>query len=199
MYKKYHIALGLFFLLSLPSEAQQFIENWDGTPNLERHQVTFNFFVPGIRYELGLFKNVSISNSFSPGLAYYQEGYTFGFVWHTRVRYYHNFKTRYDMNKKVIGNSANYIAPARSVFWQPLQISNNLDGQKNFSLAFYGLLYGLQRTNEKGFNTTLEFGFGYYDGFGVPSGYGPLFNFTFGWVATNRKSRKTTVEPVLLD
>lgn len=92
---------------------------------------------------------------------------------------------------EVVGNSANYIAPARTLFWEPLQVANNLDGQDGFSLAFYGGVYGFQRTNEKGFNTTLELGFGYYDGVGVASGFGPLINFTFGWVATNNKSRKT--------
>jgi hypothetical protein len=187
---KIFLFLGLFFLLCLPTKAQQFVESWNGAPNLERHQLTLNFISPGIRYELGLFKNVSISTSFSPGLASYEEGYSFGIAWHTRVRYYHNFKIRYDFSKKVIGNSANYIAPARTVFWEPLQFSNNLDGQDEFSIAFYGAVYGLQRTNNKGFNSTIELGFGYYDGIGVASGYGPLINFTFGWVATNRKSKK---------
>jgi hypothetical protein len=181
----------LLFLLCTTTKAQQFVESWDGVPNLERHQLTLNFMGPGIRYELGLFKNVSISTSISPGLATYEEGYSFGLAWHTRVRYYHNFKTRYDYGMQVVGNSANYIAPARTLFWEPLQILDNLNGQNNYSLAFYGGVYGFQRTNEKGFNTTIEFGFGYYDGVGVDSGYGPLINFTFGWVATNRKSRKT--------
>lgn len=190
-YKKIYTVFGLLFLLNLPSKAQQFVESWDGVPNLERHQVTFNFLGPGLRYELGVFKNVSISTSLSPALAFYDEGYLFGFAWHTRVRYYHNFKTRYNRGKKVTGNSANYMAPARTVFWDPLQISSNLDGQTNFSLAFYGGVYGFQRTNKKGFNYNLEFGLGYYDGFGVPSGYGPLLNFTFGWKLRTHKSRKT--------
>ena len=41
-----------------------------------------------------------------------------------------------------------------------------------------------------GFNFNAELGVGYYRGDGVPSGYGPLLNFTFGWVATKQKSRK---------
>lgn len=190
MYKQFCFSIALTFLFISSAKAQQFVESWDGKPNLERHQVTFNFLLPGIRYELGLLKNVSVSTSFSPGLAYYQEGYSFGYVWHTRLRYYHNFETRYDVNKKVMGNSANYFAAARSVFWQPLQITNNLDGQKNFSLGFHGAVYGIQRTNEKGFNFNIELGYGYYDGFGVPSGHGPLLNFNIGWVATNNKSRR---------
>lgn len=189
MMKKYtHIILTLLVLLSLSSRAQQFVEDWDGAPNLERHQFTLNFIGPGIRYELGLFKNISVSTSIAPGLATYEEGYSFGLAWHTRVRYYHNFKTRYNYGMEIVGNSANYFGPARTVFWEPVQISHNLDGQDNFSLAFYGGVYGWQRTNRKGFNSTIELGFGYYDGIGVDSGFGPLINFTFGWVPGSKKS-----------
>lgn len=158
--------------------------------NLERHQFKLNLFGPGLSYELGLFKDVSASTSFGPAIAFYQEGYTFGFAWHTRLRYYHNFKRRVDMRKNVSGNSGNYISAARSIFWGPLQILNKLDGPDDFGLAFYGAVYGIQRTYPKGFNFNVELGAGYYRGDGVLNGYGPLFNFTFGWVATKRKSRK---------
>ena len=188
--KKYFFALCFSFLLNLPTKAQQFVESWDGVPNLERHQVTFNFFGPGFRYELGLFKNVSVSSSFSPGLALYEEGYAFGYVWHTRARFYLNFEKRFNAEKNVSYNSADYLAVARSVFWEPLIISHNLDGFGEFTLAFWGGVYGIQRTNKKGFNYNIELGLGYYEGIGVESGYGPLLNFTFGWVATNRKRNK---------
>ncbi|QLG46164.1 hypothetical protein [Costertonia aggregata] len=179
----------LFIVVFTNATAQRITEKGNGLINLERHQLTFNLLGPGIRYELGLFRNVSVSTSFSPGLASYQEGYTFGFAWHTRIRYYHNFQNRLDINKNIVGNSANYIAPARSVFWAPVQFTNNLNAPKDFAIAFYGGVYGIQRTNRKGFNINAELGFGYYRGDGVPDGYGPLFNFTFGWVATKRKSK----------
>lgn len=192
-FKTTYFIIGFLLFIASTSKAQQFVESWDGTPNLERHQVTFNFFGPGFRYELGLFKNVSVASSFVPGVALYEEGYAFGYAWHTQMRFYLNFKSRYNANKNVKWNSADYLAPTRSVFWEPLLFSDNLDGPKEFTLAFWGGVYGIQRTNEKGFNYNLEFGFGYYEGIGgVKSGYGPLINFTIGWVATNRKSRKTT-------
>lgn len=162
--------------------------------NLERHQVKLNFLGPGLSYELGLFKNVSASTSFNPAIASYQPGYTFGFAWHTRLRYYHNFDRRIDLDKNVSGNSGNYVSVARSIFWGPLQISNSLNGPDDFALAFFGGVYGIQRTYPKGFNFNVEIGAGYYSGDGVPNGYGPLLNFTFGWVATKRKSRKLTFE-----
>ena len=185
------ILLVSILMLSLKGvQAQQFVESWDGTPNLERHQLTLNFLTPGIRYELGLIKNVSASSGFTPGLGYYEEGYAFGFVWNTRVRYYLNFNKRYLADKNVKYNSADYVALARTMFWEPLNISDNLDGLGEYSLAFWGGVYGIQRTNEKGFNYNIEMGLGYYEGFGIQGGFGTLLNFTFGWVATNRKINK---------
>ncbi len=162
--------------------------------NLERHQFKLNLFGPGLSYEIGLFKDVSVSTSFNPALARYQEGYTFGFAWHTRVRYYHNFDRRVNINKNVSGNSGNYISAARSIFWGPLQLSENISPPDDFAIAFYGGVYGIQRTYKKGFNFNSEIGYGYYDGDGVLGGHGPLLNFTFGWVATKRKSRKPTFD-----
>lgn len=184
----------LYLLFCVPiiaaGQIRKINEKGSGLINLERHQFKLNLFGPGLSYELGLFKDVSASTSFGPAIATYQEGYTFGFAWHTRLRYYHNFKRRIDMRKNVSGNSGNYVSAARSIFWGPLQISNNLDGPKDFGLAFYGGVYGIQRTYPKGFNFNVELGAGYYRGDGVFDGYGPLFNFTFGWVLTKRKSRK---------
>ena len=189
--KKYFFALCFSLLLNLPTTAQQFVESWDGVPNLERHQVTFNFFGPGFRYELGLFKNVSVSGSFSPGLALYQEGYSFGYVFHTRARFYINFDNRYNKGKNINYNSADYIAFARSMFWEPLQIATNIDSASESTLVFWGGVYGIQRTNDKGFNYNVEFGYGYYEGIGgIIGGHGPMLNFTIGWVATNRKRNK---------
>ncbi|NQZ45138.1 MAG: hypothetical protein HRT65_12575 [Flavobacteriaceae bacterium] len=181
--------LPLIFLMGTLSQAQYIQEKGMGIINLERHQLTINLLGPGLRYELGLIRNVTVSTSFTPGLASYNEGYTFGYAWHTRIRYYHNIKTRLDINKNIVGNSADYVAPARSIFWGPLQLTDNLEGPDDFAVAFYGGVYGIQRTYRKGFNFNLELGFGYYRGDGVPNGYGPLFNFTFGWVATKRKVR----------
>ena len=64
-----------------------------------------------------------------------------------------------------------------------------MEGPDDFNLGFYGMVYGIQRTYEKGFNFNLEVGAGYYKGDGVPDGYGPLINLTFGWVATKRKKK----------
>jgi len=188
----------LFFVLFIafsfkPVNAQQFVEGWDGIPNLERHQVTFNFFGPGFTYELGIIKNLSASGAVSPSLAVYGEGYGFGYAFHARTRFYINFGSRYKKGKNINYNSADYIAPARSMFWEPLLLLSNIDAASESTLVFWGAVYGIQRSNDKGFSYNLELGLGYYEGIaGVPSGYGSFLNLSIGWIATNRKRNKVT-------
>ena len=89
----FYFLIAFLMLCSGLLTGQRLQEKGTGILHLERHQFTINLFGPGFRYELGLIRNVSVSSSFTPGLATYQEGYSFGFAWHTRIRYYHNFKT----------------------------------------------------------------------------------------------------------
>lgn len=190
---KLTLIIVLFISTFKSINAQQFVESWDGVPNLERHQVTFNFFGPGFTYELGILKNLSVSGSFSPAYALYQHGYAFGYAFNTRARFYINFDSRYKKGKNINYNSADYIAFARSMFWEPLQLFTNIDGPSENTLVFWGGVYGIQRSNDKGFNYNLELGYGYYEGIGgINSGHGPLLKFTIGWVATNRGRNKVT-------
>lgn len=195
--KKNTVLFLLFVGVTFSSRLSAQIEK-AGSPfdliNLERHQVILNLVGPGLSYELGIFKNVSASTSFGLGAAHYQEGYTFGYAWHTRMRWYHNLERRKSFGKNISGNSGDYIAAARSIFWGPVQLSNNLAPPDDFAFAVYGGMYGIQRTYEKGFNFNVELGGGYFDGDGVANGYGALLSFSFGWVATKRKSRKPTFQ-----
>ena len=189
MLKKLYLVVLFIYGFGHQLHAQRISEKGKGIVNLERHQFTFG---TGFRYEIGLFRNVSGSTRFTPGVASYEEGYTFGVAWNTRIRYYHNFQERLDSNKNVVGNSANYIGPARSVFFGVLQVTNSLKDNNDFNLEFFGGVYGIQRAYRKGFNFNAELGFGYYRGDGVPSGYGPLFSFSLGWVPMKSKSRTPT-------
>ncbi|MDC6404947.1 MULTISPECIES: hypothetical protein [Maribacter] len=189
----------LFFLLVLvgltvQSQSYGVTEKGFGIVNLERHQFRFDLLSPGISYELGLFKNVSASGGLGLGYATYEEGYAVGVTLHTRVRYYHNFNRRIRNNKNVSGNSGDYFGAARSIFFSQGRLASNIEGPDDFNLGVFGAVYGIQRTYPKGFNFNVELGAGYYRGDGVPNGYGPLVNFTFGWVATKRKSRKPTFD-----
>ena len=158
-------------------------------PHLERHQFKLNLLSPGFTYELGLFKNQSVSTNLGLATATYQEGYVFGLAMNNRYRYYHNFNRRERLDKNTSGNSGNYIAAAQAIFFSQLRISTNVEGPDDFNLGFYGMVYGIQRTYKKGFNFNVELGAGYSKGDGVLDRYGPLFNFTFGWVATKRKKK----------
>lgn len=186
----YFTVLAILLSLEVSSQVNGLNEKGWGIVNLERHQFKFG---TGFGYELGLLKNVTVSTSIGPGLASYSEGYTFGLAWHTRFRYYTNLERREQLGKNISGNSGDYIASARSIFWGPLQFSNNLNAPNDFAVAFYGVMYGIQRTYEKGFNFNAELGAGYYRGDGVPNGYGPMLSFSFGWLATKRKSKSTTI------
>jgi hypothetical protein len=192
VYYSWLVVIILFCNTNLNAQVEEKAVSPFALINLERHQFKFNLFSPGFSYELGIFKNVTASGGVGLGYATYEEGYAVGLTMHTRLRYYHNFNRRISKNKNITGNSADYVAAARSIFFSPLRIATNIDGPKDFNIGFYGITYGIQRTYENGFNFNAELGAGYYRGDGVDSGYGPLFNFTFGWVATKRKSRKPT-------
>ena len=199
--KKITFLFLLFLGMNVPFHLSAQIEK-AGSPfdliNLERHQVKLNLVAPGLSYELGIFKNVSASTSFGLGAASYlggdENGYTFGYAWHTRFRWYHNLERRKAMGKNVSGNSGNYFAAARSIFYGPLQISSNLKPPNDFALGVYGGVYGLQRTYEKGFNFGAELGGGYFRGDGIGNGYGVLMSFSFGWVATKRRAITPTFD-----
>jgi len=186
-YKYLLLALCLFPVLST-AQWQERGGTFD-LAHLERHQFKFNLLSPGFTYEFGLFKNQSVSTNLGLALATYEEGYVFGLASNNRYRYYHNFNRRDRMGKNTSGNSGNYIAAAQAIFFSQLRITTDVEGPDDFNLGFYGMVYGIQRTYEKGFNFNLELGAGYYKGDGVLNGYGPLFNFTFGWVATKRKKK----------
>jgi len=175
------------------AQSYRITEKGSGLIHLEQHQFKFDLLSPGISYELGLFRNQSVSSNLGLATATYQEGYAFGLAMNNRYRYYHNFRRRERMGKIVSGNSGNYIAAAQAIFFSQLRIATDIEPD-DFNLGFYGMVYGIQRTYDNGFNFNVEVGGGYYRGDGVPSGYGPLIGINFGWVATKRKSRKPTFD-----
>ena len=198
MPKKLHLSTVFFLLFIFFSQAQGVTERSSENPfaliNLERHQFKLNFLSPGFTYEFAIFKNVTASSSVGLGVATYQEGYALGLVLNNRARYYYNFNSRIRNGKNVSGNSGNYISAAQAIFFSQLRLSTNIEGPSDFNIGFFGFVHGIQRTYPKGFNFTAELGAGYYKGDGVFSGYGPLINLNFGWVATKRKSRTPTFD-----
>lgn len=190
MSKKLLLFLVLPISFYLNGQIRKIAEQGSGIINLERHQFKFDLLSPGISYELGLFRNQSVSTSLGLGMATYREGFAVGLSWNNRYRYYHNFNRRIRKGKNVAGNSGNYIAAAQAIFFSQLRLATNISGPKDFNIGFYGLAYGIQRTYPKGFNFNVELAGGYYQGDGVDSGFGPLLSLNFGWTPTKRKSKK---------
>ncbi len=193
MSKKGFFILALFTTIFSMGQTYQISESGSGLIHLEKHQFKFDLLSPGISYEIGLFRNQTVSSSLGLAAATYQEGYAFGLAMNNRYRYYHNFVRRENLGKNVSGNSGNYVAAAQAIFFSQLRLSTDIEPD-DYNLGFYGLVYGIQRTYDKGFNFNVEIGGGYYRGDGAPSGYGPLIGINFGWVATKRKSRKPTFD-----
>lgn len=191
MIKKGFFILALFTTIFSMGQTSRISERSGGLIHLEKHQFKFDLLSPGISYEIGLFRNQTVSSSLGLATATYQEGYAFGLAMNNRYRYYHNFGRREDLGKSVSGNSGNYIAAAQAIFFSQLRLATDIEPD-DFNLGFYGLVYGIQRTYDSGLNFNVEVGGGYYRGDGVSSGYGPLIGINFGWVATKRKSRKPT-------
>lgn len=187
-------ALLLIFTSGLQAQWKERGKTFD-LVHLERHQFRLDLLSPGLNYELGLFKNQSVSAGMGLTTATYGEGYALGLTLNNRYRYYHNFNRRIDRGRNVSGNSGNYLAAAQSIFFSNLRISTNIEGPDDFSLGFYGMVYGIQRTYGNGLNFNLELGAGHYKGDGVLDGFGPLLHFTFGWVATKRKAKVPVFTP----
>ncbi|MBT8283406.1 MAG: hypothetical protein KJO86_06680 [Muriicola sp.] len=190
---KNRLLILVFTATFLSVQSQRISERGSGPIVLEKHQLRFDLLSPGISYEIGLFRNQTVSTSLGLATATYEEGYAFGLAMNNRYRYYHNFKRREELGKRISGNSGNYIAAAQAIFFSQLRLATDIEPD-DYNLGFYGVVYGIQRTYDNGFNINVELGGGYYRGDGAPSGYGPLFGVNFGWVATKRKSRKPSFD-----
>ncbi len=158
-----------------------FLINAQTTHNVEGHQFKINIINPGLEYEIGIAQNQTLD--FGAGLQFgaNSAGYAFIPALNGQYRYYYNFERRLSKNKRVNGNSANYVAVSGTFFLEEVIIGNLDSGDGYFGFA--GPVYGFQRTYPKGFNFNLEFGVGYYfDSFFDDDGFGPTISFSIGWV-----------------
>ena len=158
-----------------------FFANGQTQKNVENNQFKVNFINPGLEYEFGIANDQTLD--FGVGLQFgaNSSGYAFFPSITGQYRYYYNFKRRLERDKRINGNSANYIAASGTLFIEEVIIGNLNSGDGYFGFA--GPVYGIQRTYPKGFNFNLEFGFGYYfDNFLDDDGFGPTVSFSIGWV-----------------
>src|SRR5688572_24326274 len=127
----------LIFVSALQAQWQERGGTFD-LVHLERHQFRLDLLGPGLNYELGLFRNQSVSAGLGLSTATYGEGYALGLTLNNRYRYYHNFNRRVAKGRNVSGNSGNYLAAAQSIFFSQLRLATDIEGPDDFNLGFYG-------------------------------------------------------------
>jgi len=158
--------------------------------NCELRQFKINILNPGLEYEMALGVNTTfdikagMQITIDPRVA---EPYTdFGFSPAVAVqyRYYYNFASRQRNHKQIYGNSANYIGPAAAVF---VPGPRSIAGEAvNDIIGYAGLVTGLQRSFNSGFNFSFDVGAGYYFT-SSNSGIYPIANLSIGWILSEKR------------
>lgn len=157
--------------------------------NVEDHQFTINFLLPGVVYEHGVSQNSSITAEATIGFAYrdsdlFDSGFGIYPIGKLQYRHYYNFQRRLDKGKHISGNSGNYIAPMVA-----LQGGKAVIGDLDYSSDFFagtGAVYGLQRTGRKGLSFRFEVGPAYFfDEF--DNDFGLFMALKLGWVVNKKR------------
>lgn len=156
--------------------------------NVERGLFKVNALAPGVTYELGVGLNSTLVFDFLVGLEV--EG---GSRRSTTVelfptlgaeyRYYHNLKKRMANNKNISGNSGNFIGGVnRFIFRAPLLGNLEYDEPISYHTA---VVYGIQRTYNKGFYFSVQAGPGLFLNDDVSGGL--FLEGKLGWILRKRK------------
>ena len=172
-------ALLLFSLLSFAQTSK----------NVEDGLFKINALTPGVSYELGIGKDLSLN--FDALIGFALNGGTgrdteFGLFPGVQAdfRYFTNMGRRLSKDKIISGNSGNYLAVSNK-----LSSGRSTIGDLEFSSNyFYGIsiVYGIQRTRRKGFYWGLSFGPAWFsNSFG--SNFGAILDARIGWVIKKRK------------
>ena len=150
--------------------------------NVEDQQFKINFINPGLEYEIGIAENQTLDFGASLQFGFNSIGYAFFPAFNGQYRYYYNFDRRTRKDKRIKGNTGNYIAASGTLFIEEV-IIGNLSSGDGFA-GFVGPVYGIQRTYVKGFNFSMEFGVGYYfdDFYQDDNAIAPTISFSIGWV-----------------
>ncbi|WP_339708598.1 hypothetical protein [uncultured Kriegella sp.] len=158
--------------------------------NCELRQFKINIANPGIEYEMALGVNTTfdVKAGFQVALdpsepeLYRDLGFFPAIA--GQYRYYYNFEKRQRNRRQVYGNSANYVAPAAAVFFPGSRTIDNVVIDNIISYA--GLVTGLQRSYDSGFNFSIDVGAAYYMG-SVNEGFYPVANVSIGWIISEKR------------
>ncbi|WP_156950172.1 hypothetical protein [Maribacter antarcticus] len=158
--------------------------------NCELRQFKVNLMHPGLEYEMALGVNTTLDikaglqMALDPLLSEVYEEFGFFPTVALQYRYYYNFETRQRNRKAIYGNSANYIAPAVAAFFPDTRTINNEVVKGSFGYA--GLVTGLQRSYNSGFNFSIDAGAAYYTGQFEGAIY-PVVNLSVGWIFSEKR------------
>lgn len=183
MYFKYRSVLFLLFILVFQANAQF-------GKNCELRQVKINLMNPGFEYEMALGTNTTfdvkagLQVALDPLLPDVYEELAFLPAVAGQYRYYYNFEKRQRNRKQIYGNSANYVAPAAAVFFPGTRTIENEIVKGAFGYA--GVVTGLQRSFDSGFNFSVDVGAAYYMG-QFDSAIYPVANLSIGWIVSEKR------------
>lgn len=158
--------------------------------NCELRQFKVNLINPGLEYEMALGVNTTLDIkaglqiALDPLLPELYEEFGFFPAVAVQYRYYYNFEARQRNRKAIYGNSANYIAPAVAAFFPDTRTINNEVVKGSFGYA--GLVTGIQRSYDSGFNFSVDAGAAYYAGQFEGAIY-PVVNLSIGWIFSEKR------------
>ncbi|WP_396635388.1 hypothetical protein [Maribacter sp. R77961] len=158
--------------------------------NCELRQFKVNLIHPGLEYEMALGVNTTLDikaglqAALDPLLPDVYEELGFFPAVAAQYRYYYNFEARQRNRRTIYGNSANYIAPAVAAFFPDTRTINNELVKGVFGYA--GVVTGLQRSYDSGFNFSVDAGAAYYLGNFEGPIY-PVVNLSIGWIFSEKR------------
>lgn len=157
--------------------------------NCELRQVKINLMNPGFEYEMALGANTTfdvkagLQVTLDPLLPDVYEELAFLPTITGQYRYYYNFEKRQRNRKQIYGNSANYVAPAAAIFFPGTRTIENMVVKG--MLGYAGVVTGLQRSFDSGFNFSVDVGAAYYMGQFESIIY-PVANLSIGWIINEK-------------
>lgn len=183
MYPNPNIIIVMLILIVFRSNAQF-------GKNCELRQIKINLINPGFEYEMALGTNTTfdikagLQIALDPVLLDVYEEVGFFPAIAGQFRYYYNFENRQRNRKQIYGNSANYIAPAVAAFFPGTRTVSNEVVKGAFGYA--GMVTGLQRSYDSGFNFSVDVGAAYYLG-QFKSAIYPVANVSIGWIISEKR------------
>ncbi|MFS4417238.1 hypothetical protein [Maribacter sp. 2307ULW6-5] len=158
--------------------------------NCELRQFKINLVMPSIEYEMALGVNTTLDvkaglqPTVDPLLPEVYDEVAVLPALTVQYRYYYNFESRQRNRRTIYGNAANYIAPAAAAFFPGTRTVNNTVQSGAFGYA--GIVTGLQRSYDSGFNFSVDAGAAYYVGNFQGAIY-PVVNIGIGYIFSEKR------------